>query len=67
MTPPELSTGSDLDPLHQQLAWPSRGLAAHASIGDGSVRILYAFAPLPPDEYSRWLGGVTGPQRVRRV
>ena len=31
--------------FHVQLAWPSRGLAAHVSEADGAVRALYAFAP----------------------
>ena len=63
---PELDAPSGLEAFHSQLAWPSRGLAAHVSRADGSVRVLYAFGPLPPDEYSSWLGAVQGPGRVRR-
>ena len=63
---PELEAPSDLAAFHSQLAWPSRGLAAHVSKADGSVRVLYAFGPMPPGEYTRWLGGVQGPERVRR-
>jgi hypothetical protein len=63
---PEVEAPSGLEAFHTQLAWPSRGLAAHVSRSDGSARVLYAFAPMPPDEYSAWLGDVRGPQRVRR-
>jgi hypothetical protein len=63
---PELDAPSRLEVFHKQLAWPSRGLAAHVSKADGSVRVLYAFGRLAPDEYSSWLGSVQGPQRVRR-
>jgi hypothetical protein len=63
---PELDAPSGLEAFHRQLAWPSRGLAAHASRADGSLRVLYAFGPMPPEEYSAWLGAARGPQRVRR-
>ena len=63
---PELDDESGLASLHVQLAWPARGLAAHVSEVDGSVRVLYAFGPLGVDEYRAWLGDVQGPRRVRR-
>jgi hypothetical protein len=63
---PELDDDSGLARYHVQLAWPSRGLAAHVSEVDGSVRALYAFRPLGADEYRAWLGAVEGPRRVRR-
>jgi hypothetical protein len=64
---PELDAESGLEAFHSQLAWPSRGLAAHVSRVDGSVRALYAFGPMSGEEYSSWLGGAQGPERVRRV
>ena len=63
---PELEAPSGLAAFHVQLAWPSRGLAAHVSQSDGGVRALYAFAPMPPDEYRAWIGAAQGPRRVRR-
>ena len=63
---PELELPSGLEVFHSQLAWPSRGLAAHVSRSDGSVRALHAFAPLGPAEYTAWLGAAQGPRRVRR-
>jgi len=63
---PELELPSGLEVFHTQLAWPSRGLAAHVSKSDGSVRALHAFAPLADAEYTAWLGGAQGPRRVRR-
>jgi hypothetical protein len=63
---PELELPSGLEAFHSQLAWPSRGLAAHVSRSDGSVRALHAFAPLGPAEYTAWLGAAQGPRRVRR-
>ncbi len=63
---PELELPSGLEAFHTQLAWPSRGLAAHVSKSDGSVRALHAFGPLGDDEYTAWLGAAQGPRRVRR-
>ena len=50
---PELKAPSGLDVFHVQLAWPSRGLAAHVSEADGTVRALYAFAPMAGEDYMR--------------
>ena len=63
---PELELPSGLEVFHSQLAWPSRGLAAHVSKANGSVRALHAFGPLGPAEYTSWLGAAQGPRRVRR-
>jgi hypothetical protein len=63
---PELELPSGLEVFHSQLAWPSRGLAAHVSKANGSVRALHAFEPLGPAEYTAWLGAAQGPRRVRR-
>ena len=63
---PELELPSGLEVFHSQLAWPSRGLAAHVSKADGSVRALHAFGPLSRAEYTTWLGAARGPIRVRR-
>ena len=63
---PELELPSGLEVFHSQLAWPSRGLAAHVSKADGSVRALYAFGPTGRDAYTSWLGAAKGPTRVRR-
>jgi hypothetical protein len=63
---PELELPSGLEVFHSQLAWPSRGLAAHVSKADGSVRALYAFGSMGGDAYTSWLGAAEGPQRVRR-
>ena len=63
---PELEAASSLEVFHSQLVWPSRGLAAHVSKADGSLRALYAFGPLSGEEYMSWLGAAQGPRRVRR-
>ena len=63
---PELELPSGLEVFHSQLAWPSRGLAAHVSKADGSLRALHAFGPLAGGEYTAWLGAAQGPIRVRR-
>lgn len=64
---PEVSAPSRLDPILAQTAWPSRGLAAHVSRMDGSVRVLYAFAPMAAEAYTSWLGEAEGPRRVPRA
>jgi hypothetical protein len=63
---PELELPSGLEVFHTQLAWPSRGLAAHVSKSNGALRALHAFAPMGRDEYTAWLGAAQGPRRVRR-
>lgn len=62
---PELKAASGLDVFHVQLVWPARGLAAHVSEDDGTVRALYAFAPMDGEGYLAWLGAARGPRRVR--
>jgi hypothetical protein len=63
---PEVELPSGLEVFHAQLGWPSRGLAAHVSKADGSVRALHAFGPLGREGYTAWLGAARGPIRVRR-
>ena len=50
---PEIEAPSGLEVFHSQLAWPSRGLAAHVSKADGSVRALHAFGPLSGEASTR--------------
>ena len=62
---PELKAPLGLDVFHVELVWPARGLAAHVSEDDGTVRALYAFAPMDGEGYMAWLGAARGPRRVR--
>ena len=64
---PEAVAPSGLAPLHDQLVWASRGLAAHVSRATGGILALFAFAPMTTDAFAAWLGEARGPKRVRRA